>query len=198
MGDGKDKAFKTTIIVLAGIIVALVMLMAFRGILANAATPWKTSTAYSSYSTSGATGTASPAASTSSPSGEVQEVTLSIKNWQYVVTPSTLKLGVPVRMTVDMNSVYGCARSVTIPAFGVRKYVTESDSVIEFTPTKTGTITMSCSMGMYFGAFQVSADGQPLAGEAATAPVAGNPVPGKGGSCGAGGGGCGCGGARPA
>ena len=38
-------------------------------------------------------------------SGEVQEVTLSMKNYQYIVEPTVLKKGVPVRMTVDMKTV---------------------------------------------------------------------------------------------
>lgn len=133
--------------------------------------------------------------------GEVQEATLKIENYKYVVTPSTLKAGIPVRMTVDLNTVTGCTRSVTIPAFGVNKRVSNGDNVITFTPLKTGTIKMSCSMGMATGSFTVVADdsaaktASPTINAVGISPVtdAEQKLP-SGGSCGSGGGGCGCGG----
>lgn len=93
---------------------------------------------------------------------EYQEAVLSMRNWEYVVTPSTLKKGVPVRMTVDLNTVVGCARDVTIKDFGVRKYVKPGDNIIKFTPTKTGNIDISCSMNMFFGKFEVVNDDKEL------------------------------------
>lgn len=123
--------------------------------------------------------------------GEYQEATLSMKNWEYVVTPSTLKKGIPVRMTVDLKTVVGCAADVTIKEFGVRKYVKQGDNVIEFTPTKTGTIAIACSMNMFFGKFEVVDDANPDAPAEVTASI---PQSTRG-SCGvASGGGCGCGG----
>ncbi len=127
--------------------------------------------------------------------GEYQEATLSMKNWEYVVTPSTLKKDIPVRMTVDLKTVVGCAQDVTIREFGVRKYVKQGDNIITFTPTKTGTITIACSMNMFFGKFEVIDGSNPDApAEVQSTSI---PVPtGKtaGGSCGmTSGGGCGCG-----
>jgi plastocyanin domain-containing protein len=92
--------------------------------------------------------------------GDVQYVKLTLdKNYNYALEPSTLKKGIPVRMEVDMNTVVGCARSVTIPELGVRKYVTPTDNIIEFTPTKTGTFKIACSMNMYVGSFSVTDGG---------------------------------------
>jgi hypothetical protein len=122
--------------------------------------------------------------------GEYQQATLSIKNYKYVVEPAVLKKGIPVRMTVDLKTVVGCATDVTIPEFGVRKYVKQGDNVITFTPTKTGTIKIACSMNMYFGSFQVVDE----ANLDAPAEVQASVPQSAGGSCGAGGGGCGCGG----
>lgn len=121
--------------------------------------------------------------------GEVQNVKLKMVNYGYVMEPSTLKVGVPVRMEVDLNTVVGCARDFTIPTFGVRKYVSEGDNIVEFTSTKTGTFNMACSMNMYRGTFTVvNADGtgaNAIVEKAST----------SGGTCGANGnsGGCGCG-----
>jgi plastocyanin domain-containing protein len=74
---------------------------------------------------------------------------------KYILTPSVLKKDVPVRMEADLNTLKGCSRDVVISAFGVRKYVNEGDNIITFTPTKTGTINIACSMNMYRGTFTV-------------------------------------------
>ena len=92
-------------------------------------------------------------------SGEVQQVTLRFTNTGYVMDPSTLRAGVPVRMEADMNSVFGCMRDVVIPDFNVRKIVRAGDNIIEFTPDKVGTFTIRCSMNMGRGSFSVTNDG---------------------------------------
>ena len=84
-----------------------------------------------------------------------QEVKVSMKANTYIFEPSTVNKDVPVKMVVDMNSVFGCYRDIVIPNLGVKKYVSESDNVIEFTPTKTGTMSMFCSMRMGSGSFKV-------------------------------------------
>jgi plastocyanin domain-containing protein len=91
----------------------------------------------------------------SSTTGEVQNVKLSVSGAKYILTPSVLKKDVPVRMEADLNTLKGCSRDVVISAFGVRKYVNEGDNIITFTPTKTGTINIACSMNMYRGTFTV-------------------------------------------
>lgn len=85
----------------------------------------------------------------------VQEVLLTMDGMQYRTEPSVLKAGVPVRMTVDLATVTGCMRDVVIPAFDVRKLVSEGDNVIEFTPKLEGQYPISCSMGMGQGTLVV-------------------------------------------
>ncbi|RJQ17301.1 hypothetical protein C4573_04585 [Candidatus Woesearchaeota archaeon] len=117
--------------------------------------------------------------------GEVQTVKLSFDNYGYVMEPSTLKKGIPVRMEVDLSTVTGCMRDVVISAFNVRRYVSSGNNIIEFTPDKTGTFNIMCSMGMGRGKFTVAeADGT------ASSYIEQAPL---GGSCAAAGGGCGCG-----
>jgi hypothetical protein len=89
------------------------------------------------------------------PTGEVQNVKLSVSGGTYILTPSVLKKGIPVRMEVDLSSTVGCSRDIVISAFGVRKYVKSGDNIITFTPTQTGTINIACSMNMYRGSFTV-------------------------------------------
>ena len=95
------------------------------------------------------------AGAASTANGEVQHVKLSVSGGTYILTPSVLKKGVPVQLEADLASMKGCSRSVVISEFNVRKYVQPGDNIIEFTPTKTGTIRIACSMNMYTGSFTV-------------------------------------------
>lgn len=115
-----------------------------------------------------------------------QIVTLKYEDYKYQLYPSTFVKGVPVRMEVDLSTVTGCMTAVRIPGFGVAKSVKPGDNIITFTPDKTGTFQIACSMGMGRNTFTV-VDDSGSAGTFVEAPVAG-------GSCGSGGGGCGCGG----
>ena len=121
--------------------------------------------------------------------GEAQKVLLKFENYQYKLEPSELQKGVPVRMEVDLDSVYGCMRDIVIPSFGVDKYVREGNNIIEFTPTKSGTFNIQCSMNMGRGKFSVvKSDGS----KSAYVEEAENPAAGA--TCGSSGGGsCGCG-----
>jgi len=85
-----------------------------------------------------------------------QIVKLSFDDKGYVVTPSRVTKGVPVRMEVDLATVKGCMRTVVIAAFDVRKTVKEGDTTIDFTPTKTGEIQIVCGMNMGKGSFTVA------------------------------------------
>lgn len=121
----------------------------------------------------------------------VQQVSVSMQGYQYIPNPIRLKVGVPARMTVDLNTVRGCMRNIRIPELGVSARVSEGNNVIEFTPTKAGTFRMTCSMGMGQGIVLVEDQN----GQVPTpSPNAALISPPAGGSCGAGGGGCGCGG----
>ncbi len=126
-------------------------------------------------------------------SGDAQEVFVSMKGYTYTPNPIIVKRNVPVRLTIDLDNVYGCMRSIVIPEFGVRKLVREGDNVIEFTPTKAGTFTMQCSMGMGQGKIVVEDDDGTVPQNIETPVAASQPS----GTCRmASGGGCGCGGAR--
>jgi plastocyanin domain-containing protein len=99
-----------------------------------------------------------PALPAFSQSAKVQNVKLTFDKG-YVLTPSTLTKGVPVKMEVDLDTVKGCMRTVVISAFDVKKTVKTGDTTIEFTPTKTGTIEIVCGMNMGKGSFTVAEPG---------------------------------------
>jgi plastocyanin domain-containing protein len=117
----------------------------------------------------------------------VTNVKLWMEGYEYKMEPSTFTQGVPVRMEVDLNTVTGCMRTILMPSFNVRKTVSQGNNIIEFTPDKTGTFSIICSMNMGRGKYSViSQDGSKSDFVENTDNI--------GGSCGAGGGGCGCGG----
>jgi len=87
---------------------------------------------------------------------KVQVVKLSFDDKGYVVTPSTVSKGVPVKMDVDLDTVKGCMRTVVIDAFNVKQTVKAGATTIEFTPTKSGPIQIVCGMNMGKGQFTVT------------------------------------------
>jgi plastocyanin domain-containing protein len=87
---------------------------------------------------------------------KVQVVKLSFDDKGYVVTPSTVMKGVPVKMEVDLTTVKGCMRTVVIDAFNVKQTVKEGATTIEFTPSKSGPIQIVCGMNMGKGQFTVA------------------------------------------
>ncbi len=85
-----------------------------------------------------------------------QEVTIKVESRGYNSNFNTIKVGVPVKLTLVTNNVLGCSRAFTIPDLNIFKILPVTGSeVIEFTPTKTGLLTYTCSMGMYSGSFNV-------------------------------------------
>ncbi|MFH2020228.1 MAG: cupredoxin domain-containing protein [archaeon] len=174
---------KQLFVILAACMIFVVTIVAARNIISgNTALPQSnTRTVSNNYQN------AAPSAAPSPSADGVQDVKLSMRGFTYILEPSTLKKGVPVRMTVDLSKVTGCMTDVTIPAFGVRKLVKNGDNVITFTPDKAGTFNIACSMNMGRGQFTVVESDGSKADYVEAAPA--------GGSCGSGsGGGCGCGG----
>lgn len=67
----------------------------------------------------------------------------------------SVEKGRPVRLIVTSSNPYSCASSMIIPKMSVQKNLTSGENIIEFTPTESGTIPFSCSMGMYSGSIIV-------------------------------------------
>lgn len=85
-----------------------------------------------------------------------QVVTIDVKNTSYEASTNTLKLGVPVKLILKTNKTAGCSRAFTIPDYNINKILpVTGEEIIEFTPTKLGSLTYTCSMGMYSGVFNV-------------------------------------------
>lgn len=86
----------------------------------------------------------------------VQQVTINVTPRGYKTNINKLKAGLPVKLTLISNGAAGCSRAFTIPDFNLFKLLPINGSeIVEFTPTKTGILTYTCSMGMYTGSFTV-------------------------------------------
>jgi plastocyanin domain-containing protein len=86
----------------------------------------------------------------------VQNVTINVTSRGYKSDINTLKLGTPVKLTLIANNVTTCAKAFSIPDYNIFKVLPQNGTeTIEFTPTKTGLLTYTCSMGMYTGTFNV-------------------------------------------
>lgn len=83
-------------------------------------------------------------------------VNIEITNHGYKADVNTLKVGVPVKLILNAKNVTSCARAFTIPDLNYFKILPATGTeVVEFTPTKLGNLTYTCSMGMYSGNFNV-------------------------------------------
>ncbi len=67
----------------------------------------------------------------------------------------TIKKGIPFVWQITSTNSYTCASSLVVPSLGIRKNLVSGNNVITFTPTKTGRIAFSCSMGMFRGSITV-------------------------------------------
>ncbi len=86
----------------------------------------------------------------------VQSATITVNNTSYAPNSITLKKGVLTKLKLITNKVYSCSRSFTIPALNINQLLPETgETILEFTPTETGPLAFSCSMGMYTGRFNI-------------------------------------------
>lgn len=87
----------------------------------------------------------------------VQKVTIKV-NDSYGYNPNNveLKVGIPVELTLQNDNARGCVRAFTIPDLNINKLVPQTGTAtINFTPNKTGKMSFTCAMGMYYGEFVV-------------------------------------------
>ncbi len=84
-----------------------------------------------------------------------QVINMAVNGIAYTPAAFTIKQGVPVEWHVDGTNAQGCASVLNVSSLGITKQLAAGDNVITFTPTETGTINFTCSMGMARGSFNV-------------------------------------------
>jgi len=86
--------------------------------------------------------------------GQIKDITLGIKNYNYYPNTITVKEVDTVRIRLD-STVKGCYRYLTIRGLGIAKSLPTSEDYIEFIPDKTGSFRFACGMGMGTGTLVV-------------------------------------------
>ncbi len=84
--------------------------------------------------------------------GSNQEVQIELTDRGYIPQRVSVKKGIPVELTIVNNQAWGCIQAFVIPSLNIRRTIPPGEStVITFTPSKSGKIGFTCSMGMYYG-----------------------------------------------
>ncbi len=85
----------------------------------------------------------------------VQTITMTQDNRGYNPNQLEVEINKPVRWIINSTAPYSCASSLMVPALRINQQLKKGENIIEFTPTQTGLIKFSCSMGMYSGTIKV-------------------------------------------
>lgn len=86
----------------------------------------------------------------------IQQVTINVLNQGYSPNYVQVKAGQPVKLRLQSNETYSCALAFVFKEFGINTFLEATDSQeFNFTPTKPGKYTFTCSMGMYTGVMEV-------------------------------------------
>lgn len=89
--------------------------------------------------------------------GTRQEIQMEVTSYgTYEPAVLTVQAGVPVDWRITGADFMGCADTLLLPAFDVRSSLRSGPNLVQFTPTKPGKFTFSCSMGMVRGTLIVT------------------------------------------
>lgn len=68
----------------------------------------------------------------------------------------TVRRGVPVELSIDTKvSLGGCMGTLVVPEYNIAQALPVGKTVLRFTPTKSGVVPFTCSMGSPLGEFRV-------------------------------------------
>ncbi len=86
-----------------------------------------------------------------------QVIQMVVNGYSYSPSEFTIKKGVPVEWRIDGRNAAGCASVINVPKLSIMQRLQKTqETVITFTPDRTGKIEFSCSMWMAGpGAFNV-------------------------------------------
>lgn len=82
----------------------------------------------------------------------VQKVTVALTEKGYQPVSLKLRRGIPAQVTFIRKVSATCGTQVTIPEYNIKRDLPLNEPVsVSFTPSKSGTFTFSCGMGMIRG-----------------------------------------------
>lgn len=100
--------------------------------------------------------TVNPQNNNSQETATVQEIRMTQDFDGYTPNILTVQKGKTVKWIITSKTAFSCASSIVMPKFGISRSLKKGENIITFTPTETGVIPFSCSMGMYTGKFIVT------------------------------------------
>ncbi len=103
------------------------------------------------------TAAARDASEAAAPAAVSEEVIIQVVDHGYVPDRVTVKAGVPIRLKLVTDNVFGCARAFTIPALGVERILPSTGiEYVDLPAQAPGQLAFVCSMGMYGGTIEVN------------------------------------------
>jgi len=86
----------------------------------------------------------------------IQKVTVALTEKGYQPNSLKLRRGIPAQVTFLRKVSATCGTQVVIPEYDIKRDLPLNESVsVAFTPSKSGTFTFSCGMGMLRGSLIV-------------------------------------------
>lgn len=115
-----------------------------------------------------------------------QTIRMNVTRYGFEPNTFVIKKGVPVKWVINGVELTSCNNEIIVREYGLDIKVKKGEQTIEFTPTRTGTVSWSCWMGMIPGKFIV-VEGDASQAKAVKALESGNNIGTQttgGGSCG--------------
>lgn len=85
-----------------------------------------------------------------------QQATIVITSGGYSPQVLRVQKNIPLELTLSSQDAYSCASAFRIPSWGITKnLLPNSKEIIKITPTQSGNVMFTCSMGMYRGVIEV-------------------------------------------
>ena len=84
-----------------------------------------------------------------------QVVRMTQNSGGYSPNKFTVKNNIPVKWIIDSKDYNSCSSSIFMSKKNIKEFLDPGINTVEFTPTETGELKFSCSMGMYSGKFIV-------------------------------------------
>ena len=86
----------------------------------------------------------------------IQTANITVLPTSYTPNYIQVQSKVPVRLNLITGNGLGCTAAFRIPQLGISKTLAQNSTTpVDFTPTKPGKLTWTCSMGMYRGVIEV-------------------------------------------
>ncbi len=96
-----------------------------------------------------------PTSASATTTTDVQVINMTQRSGGYSPNVFTIEKGRQVKWVIDSKDAFSCSSYIVMPKFSIGQPLKKGENIIFFTPTETGEISFSCSMGMFTGKFIV-------------------------------------------